>query len=305
MLQCKICNENFINYAGLGSHITRKHNITKSEYYLKYINSEIPKCKNCGKLTTFINLCKGFSTFCSRKCANSNNDKLLTWKLNNIKKYGVENYAKTDECKEKIKQTCVEKYGVEHTFQVKEFRQKAKETLLEKYGVTSPVQSCIIKERMQNTSLLRYGVRHYVQTEDFKNFMHDFNKNHVYKRKSKYFYNNIYFDSSWELAYYLWLSENNIKFEYHPDIYFEYSYNNKIYKYYPDFIVNDELQEVKGDQFFDKDNNYINPYNNEKNTKAYNKYQCILCNNIKILRYNDIKYILNKYRKKFLKQFKV
>ena len=29
-----------------------------------------------------------------------------------------------------------------------------------------------------------------------------------------YCYNNVMFDSSWELAYYIWLKDNNINFEY-------------------------------------------------------------------------------------------
>ena len=82
-LYCKICNTCFVNYAGLGIHITKMHNIAKDEYYLKYINSEVPKCENCGNITTFINLRKGFSRYCSCKCANSNSTKILNWKLNN------------------------------------------------------------------------------------------------------------------------------------------------------------------------------------------------------------------------------
>lgn len=38
----------------------------------------------------------------------------------------------------------------------------------------------------------------------------------------------------------------------HPNIYFEYEYNNKKYKYYPDFLVNNELYEIKGDHFLTK-----------------------------------------------------
>ena len=86
MIQCKICDKNFINLAGLGSHITQIYEISKSDYYLKYINNKIPECENCGKIINFINLNKGFARFCSCKCANSNSNKILQWKLNNIKK---------------------------------------------------------------------------------------------------------------------------------------------------------------------------------------------------------------------------
>lgn len=304
-IHCKICNKKFINYAGLGSHITTMHNISKSDYYLKYINSEIPKCETCGNNTTFINLNKGFSRFCSCKCANSNNNKILKWKLNNIKKYGVDNTSKLENVIEKTKQTCLEKYGYSTNLITPEQKQKTKEKLIEHYGVDSPVKSEIIRNKMKNTCIERYGFTSYSKTEEFKQNISEFNRTHTFKRTSKYYYNNSWFDSSWELAYYIWLTDNNINFIYHPNVYFEYEYNNKTYKYYPDFLINNELYEIKGDHFFDKDNNYINPFNNKNNTKAFLKYQCMLKNNIKILRYKDISFILNKYGKKFLKQFKI
>jgi len=304
-IYCKICNKKFVNYAGLGSHVTTMHNISKSEYYLKYINSEIPMCETCGNKTSFINLNKGFSRFCSCKCANSNKNKILNWKLNNIKKYGVDNTAKLENVIEKTKQTCLEKYGYSTILITPEQKQKTKEKLLEEYNVDSPVKSEIIRNKMKNTCIERYGFTSYSKTEKFKQNMSDFNRTHKFKRTSKYYYDDCYFDSSWELAYYIWLTDNNINFEYHPDIYFEYEYNNKIYRYYPDFLINNELYEIKGDQFFDNNNNYINPFNNKNNTKVSLKYQCMIKNNIKILRYKDISFILNKYGKKYLKQFKV
>ena len=92
--------------------------------------------------------------------------------------------------------------------------------------------------------------------------------------QQKYLYNNINFDSSWELAYYIWLTDNNIEFEYQPNISFEYMVNGKIHKYFPDFLINDEYIEIKGNQFFDKDNNLINPYTKrilvKKKTKMFN-----------------------------------
>ena len=303
-LQCKICNKKFISYAGLGSHITRIHNITKSDYYLKYIDSTIPKCENCGNITAFRNLHDGFSRYCSCKCANSNNTKILNWKLNNIKKYGVDNTSKLDVVKEKTKLTCMEKYGYSTNLITPEQKIKTKEKILEYYGVDNPIKSKTVRNKIQKTCLERYGVTSYSKTEKFKNEVSEFNRTHKFKHTSKYYYNNCWFDSSWELGYYIWLSDNNIPFEYHPDIYFEYEYNNKIYKYYPDFLINNELYEIKGDHFFDKEGNYINPYNNKKNDKAFAKYQCMLKNNIKILKYKDIAFILNKYGKKYFKQFK-
>ena len=81
----------------------------------------------------------------------------------------------------------------------------------------------------------------------------------ISKTHKKYIYNNIKFDSSWELAYYIWLKDHNINFEYHTVI-LEYKVNDTTHFYYPDFKVNNELQEIKGTHFFDKDGQLIDPY---------------------------------------------
>lgn len=60
------------------------------------------------------------------------------------------------------------------------------------------------------------------------------------------------FDSSWEIAYYIWLKDNMIIFEYQPNISFKYIVNGQIHYYRPDFKVNDEIHEIKGEQFFNE-----------------------------------------------------
>lgn len=60
-------------------------------------------------------------------------------------------------------------------------------------------------------------------------------------------YNGIYFHSSWELAYYVYVTENT-----HKDIkrnmttVFEYLFDSKTRRYVPDFIVDGEFIEIKG-----------------------------------------------------------
>ncbi len=53
-------------------------------------------------------------------------------KETSLKRYGVDNYTKTDNYKQKYKQTCLEKYGVESVFQTEKQRQKSAEIQLEK-----------------------------------------------------------------------------------------------------------------------------------------------------------------------------
>ena len=300
-------------------------------------------CKQCGceSIKTF--RCLRLDFLCSI-CVNRNNQ--LDPNIQNkkkqtcLKKYGVDNYNKTDECKNKIKATCLEKYGVDSTNKLdskkekikninlerygvenpglsKIFREKAKQTCLEKYGVEYVFQANTVKEKIKETNIKKYGVESFLQTESCRNAMVTKNletfgveypmQNHDIRvaNQQKYFYNNINFDSSWELAYYIWLTDNNIEFEYQPNILFEYYINDKRHIYHPDFKVNNELIEIKGNQFFDNDNNLINPYSKEK---LVEKQKCMYDNDIKILKYEDLKpifsYIKNKYGKNYLKLFK-
>ena len=125
----------------------------------------------------------------------------------------------------------------------------------------------------------------------------------------KYTYNKIKFDSSWEIAYYIWLKDHNIDFEYQPDISFEYEYNNKKHRYYPDFLVEDEIQEIKGTHFFencDSNNKMICPYNRDLDDFIEAKHQCMIKNNIKIITdcTEYLNYIKNTYGNDYIKQFK-
>lgn len=42
--------------------------------------------------------------------------------------------------------------------------------------------------------------------------------------------------------------------------YFNYDYEGKKCRYFPDFIINGEIYEIKGDQYYDKNGIMINPY---------------------------------------------
>lgn len=231
--------------------------IKNEEDYLNYKNLKPQRiyarkkvkfiCKQCGceSIKTF--RCLRLDFLCSI-CVNRNNQ--LDPNVQNkkkqtcLKKYGVDNYNKTDECKNKIKATCLEKYGVDSTNKLdfkkekikninlerygvenpglsKIFREKAKQTCLEKYGVKYAFQANTVKEKIKETNIKKYGVESFLQTESCRNAMITKNleifgveypmQNHDIRvaNQQKYFYNNINFDSSWELAYYIWLTDNN------------------------------------------------------------------------------------------------
>lgn len=73
-------------------------------------------------------------------------------------------------------------------------------------------------------------------------------------RGKKGWYKGIFCDSSWELAFVLWCELHKINLERNQQK-FNYCYNNKVYKYLPDFIINGNFIEIKG---------YLSPQNIEK-----------------------------------------
>jgi len=79
-------------------------------------------------------------------------------KITNLRKYGVETYSQTEECKNNFKTISMEKYGVENPFQSEEIKDKIKQANLEKYGVENPFQSEEIKDKIKQTNLEKYGV---------------------------------------------------------------------------------------------------------------------------------------------------
>ena len=68
-------------------------------------------------------------------------------------------------------------------------------------------------------------------------------------------YKNIWCDSSWELAFVIWHLDNGYSVERNL-IFYLYTWEKKEHKYYPDFIINGELFEVKG-FYSDKDKEKI------------------------------------------------
>ena len=129
---------------------------------------------------------------------------------------------------------------------------------------------------MKKTCLEKYGVESYVQTSKFA-------KNH----RKKIIYNDISFDSSWEVIVCEYCEKNNLSYEYQPEIQFKYYYNDKQHIYQPDFLIEGKLYEVKGDHFFDGDK-MINPDDRTQDGLFESKHQCMLDNNVIILRREDI-----------------
>lgn len=116
-------------------------------------------------------------------------------------------------------------------------------------------------------------------------------------KKVRYCYDNNIFDSSWELAYYIYLKDFGINFEYHPDTTFPYKLDEnaiKFKKYHPDFKVHDKYVEIKSSFL----------------AEHQDKHKLEFLDNlgIEVLLKDDIKPFLNyideKYGKNYLNQFR-
>jgi predicted RNA-binding Zn-ribbon protein involved in translation (DUF1610 family) len=133
--------------------------------------------------------------------------------------------------------------------------EKRRQTCLKKYGVDNPAKSKEIQQKIESTCLQRYGVKAPAQNPE------------IFKKCFKNIeYDNEYFDSSWELAFWIWNKTHNIDIQ----------RNHKGFKLsngsycYPDFIINDQLIEIKGDHLKKRlDYKYKQEFYEQNNVKVY------------------------------------
>lgn len=241
----------------------------RSSYFKKYVYFICCKCNQVKEKRLYPEKDNFGLDFICRECR---------YKQTSLDKYGVSNPTKTKQVHDKMVNTCIERYGVEnpsYSEQVIEkikqnnkasldtTKEKRKQTNLHKYGVEFAQSADCVKQKAAETNMKRYGVKAPCQNYDilkkcFKNIKYD----------------NIYFDSSWEVAYYIWCKRQG------KDI----KRNTKMYKLSngtycnPDFLVDNQLIEIKGDHL-KKSQNY--KYKKE----FYEK------NNVKVLSYDDLYYI--------------
>ncbi len=253
----------------------------KSDRYFYYY------CKSCGK-ETHRKRCRGKRRAASLERLLCNN---CSHAITNMARYGVKNPFQSEFFKEESKNTCKSKYGTEYASQSTTFREKVKQTCLEKYGETTNLKCTDTKEKIEKTLQERYGVS---------------NARFLYKQ---YKYDNLSFDSSWELAFYIYHKDNGINIIRNKDLYFEYVYKEKTLKYYPDFIIGNKIFEIKGNQFFNKNGQMINIFDRSNDEQYLLKQKCAIENNVifidKIGIKKYIQYITNKYGYKYLRNFKV
>ena len=265
-------------------NILQGRSIPEYCYWFLHDLTEFPECENpkCdhSKPIKFINVQDGYAKHCSVKCLNQNPNHNKTIYESKLKKYGNGTYNNID----KNRQTVKERYGKESVFQVDKIKDKIYQTKTNKYGNPKYVN----RDKANQTFYEKYNMS---LTE------------YMCKQHKKYFYDGKYFDSSWELCYYIYLTENKINFVYPANVKLTYLDSRGIaHAYYPDFVVDGKLVEIKGNQFIDEDGSLTLPYRYDSWTdEEYeiakdiykSKYKCMIDNNVTILSNVELNEILS------------
>lgn len=236
-----------------------------------------------------------------------NNQELICWSCNNKKslkeKYGVENISQLKEIKEKKKETTRKHFGVDYPMQSKDVMKKSQETNMIKYGGKCPNCDEKIKEKRKELNIKKYGTSCPANKDpsiNVKSRQTMIEKYGTISVKRNFIYNEIIFDSSWELYFYIYMSEiKNFKVIRNPK-FIEYEFENKKYKYFPDFEIDGKFYEIKGDHLLEK--------MKIENTRENAKYKCMIENKIEILTEEKLKpifqFIDSKFGKDYIKKFK-
>ena len=285
---------------------------------------ECPTCKSSSRYLkkNVISLKLGYPKHCCLKCAALDLETVKKINSTCMKHHGTRWAMQSREVQERSQKTCLSKYGTSNVSKNEHVKLKKLATTRKNFGNSNPYNrkkaaqtfrghseetKAEIQEKLRRTNLKNLGVQYPTQSHEV-----------MCRQRSSLTYDGKFFKSLWELAKYIYHQDRHDDFKYQPDIAISYyDQNGKMHVYHPDFIVNGEIQEVKGDQFFDKDGNMTLPYRKkswndarwrEKCLKYKAKQQCMLENNVKILRKVDVQiylgYVAETYGNNFLKNLK-
>lgn len=253
-------------------------------------------CNDCKKIS-YKAICKSVideSNFLCHGCLS---------KRTYLKNLGVSNPMYLEITKQSIRKTCLEKDHCSWPTKTKRHRDKTRKTNLERYGCW-PTATKEVKQKIERTCIEKYNYKTFAGSQKWRDQLSEISK----KSSKRYIYNDICFDSAPEVALYIYLVDNKISFSYHPDVTFTYSFEGKTYSYRPDFKINNELWEIKGDHFFDKNGNLIDPFDSNNNDRCKCKQICMENNHVKILRLKDYhiyeKYVYDKYGSDYIQKMK-
>lgn len=215
-----------------------------------------------------------------------------TW----LKNYGVDNPSKAPEVIRKISETNLKNHGVPWVMQNTEILEKRSNWWKDNFGNSNPFKTLHFKEVAKDTKLEKYGDANFNNRQQASDTMLELygvtnnSKSPTFHKTAtkQYEYKGEMFDSSWELAVWIFFTDNNLPITRKP-VRIPYIDCTKERVYFPDFLVGDTLLEIKGDYFFTPDGVF----------KDSSKLNCMVENNVVIWRYSEVKTFLNYCKRKF------
>ena len=248
-------------------------------------------------------------------------------------KLGVENVSQLQSVKDKKKQNSLQKFGTEFPTQAVTVKEKIKASNLEKYGATSYLGSQEGKEHIRSVNQEKYGADKFIQSpegrEYIRNLWKDKKKRQELSRKvsntwklksaedirqirskavKRFIYQSEQFDSSWELAVWIWAKATGKTIKREPKV-IEYEFAGELHTYLPDFEIDGALIEIKGDMFFNSEGKMICPWDESKNEIYEAKHLAALSQGVQFWKLKEVSealdYVCEKYSPDFLELFAV
>lgn len=282
------------------------HTLKTRVYWVLNHLEDFPECKNVKagkthklKTANVLHIESGYPQYCNSRCQHEAPAYYEGIADAVEKKYGrgIRNAYQIPEVIESLKMRKDELEAKKEATRLKNFgdphfnnSKQACQTKKEKYGSVWNLEEC------EKTWQRKYGVSHPMHDPEVQ----------LKHRTASYIYDGVKFDSSWELAVYIWLIDHNIVFEYQPTTpeFWYFTEDGKKHRYFPDFKIAGKIVELKGDNAFTKDGKPVK--NGWLDWEA--KYKCMLENGIKIWRKKEVQpyleYVSEKYGHDYLKKFK-
>lgn len=194
--------------------IVKERSKIKKEEELNFWVCQKHTCETCGKV---MSVKYGSGRFCSRRCANT--------------------HRHSDASKLKLSNTLKSKV---HT--VKELNKNLYDN---NPNLCLVCKSPIEYDKRYNKTCCKQCRDILLSIEAVERCSKNINHTTVRYRYKYGTYKGIHCDSSWELAFVIYLIDHNIKFHRNTSESFQYEYKGKRHSFFPDFIIEDVYYEIK------------------------------------------------------------